>query len=156
MATGLEALVAAARSVLLDDSVIATVPVSNGDAEHNDPLPYILTNFYATHAVYNLGPNELYRQFRGQFRVCAPRDRGMATAEPLKSAIFTRFTDTIGGHTPQYRLNAYLSPNWASDIILEAGVGEIPPYIDYVGKDTDPATARYNTGVQFEFRIHRI
>lgn len=153
--TGLEALTSSVRQVLLADSVLAAKGLYYGRAQREGEMPYVVYSFVPMRVHRHLGRTEVMRMFRGQFRICTDEVRGMATAKPLKDALFTRLNEAVGGLMPEDRLNVFLEPlGWQSMIVLEVAGGELAPYLDYVGKDRD--VARYNTGVQFDFRIQRI
>lgn len=152
MATGLAEITRATRQVVLEDALCATRPVVFDSAGRVD-FPYIVLSLTPMPPVKKFGGGDRFRWFRLQAKVCATMSGGqsaMAIAEPLRSAIYDRFTQTIDGLAPDERLNVYLNPvGWRALYPLE--VGDIQPYKDRIGD-----AERWHMGNLFDLRIAKL
>lgn len=148
------ALTLAVRRVLIDDALIASEGVYQHVAPREDDLPYTVFMFRPRKPMKGLETE--VREYQLVVKVCAALRGGLeaeAVAEPIKSAIYERLTQVVGGVSAQERLNVYLNPlGWTALVPLE--VGDVEEFFDTVGANKD--VRRYHFGNLYSLRVVKL
>lgn len=148
-ATGTLEVIAAARMLLMSDSILDAQGVFWGSAEHESDLPYVIIAVQSNVPSRGLNAPNKARTIGLMAKSCAKESgrSAQAIAGEMQERAVVQLTQTIGGVTAKERWNAALAgTGWIAQTPLERS--EVPAYMDNIGD-----VERWHLGNTFDIRI---
>ena len=152
--TGQAELLEAVRAIQNAHPILSAAGLFLATPTRDDPLPAMVTSVHLPgRGVKSIGGSDRSRRITLLMKAVGAEQNGRSgyeIADELARANHELWSESIGGLSPQVRLNAVLHPlGWSADVPLEKG--DVGPY-----KDTLDDLERWHVGHLWLFAISRL